>query len=467
MDGIFQNLFNDAISCALSKMQAAAQFLAESIRKASRGRPSCTAYSGSKRLKKGNGLEGHHYQRDGRMRLSLDRPLPDRPESTQSGRPALAIRPRTDGHGIQKSDWLTKPIESIVILRDNTPMKCKRNSDGRAIDHHSLQVMRQQAIKAVREGQTVQSVAAAFGVNIRSVFRWLSDFANGGQNALLAKPVPGRPPRISAEEMRWLAQAVRDHSPLQYRFEFGLWTLSLIAELIRRQFGKTLSLSAVSRIMKLLGFTAQKNPCIAPGSRMRRWCASGKARPTRRFGPRPVQRGARIYFADESGLRSDYHAGTTWALQGETPVVEVTGRRFSVNMLSAVGTRGEFRFMLHDGTVTASVFREFLKRLLIGAEQPVFVIVDGHPVHKARLVRAFVEEQAGRLKLFHLPPYSPQLNRTSRSGGARQAQCLQASCAEPGGNEEVGPGRAAQNPEVAGVGEIVFFRHPDCRYTAA
>ncbi|TBW04484.1 hypothetical protein E0E52_12735, partial [Azotobacter chroococcum] len=42
----------------------------------------------------------------------------------------------------------TKPIESIVILRDNTPMKCKRNSDGRAIDHHSLQVMRQQAIKA-------------------------------------------------------------------------------------------------------------------------------------------------------------------------------------------------------------------------------------------------------------------------------------------------------------------------------
>ncbi|TBW31852.1 hypothetical protein E0E54_20845, partial [Azotobacter chroococcum] len=45
------------------------------------------------------------------------------------------------------SSHVTKPIESIVILRDNTPMKCKRNSDGRAIDHHSLQVMRQQAIK--------------------------------------------------------------------------------------------------------------------------------------------------------------------------------------------------------------------------------------------------------------------------------------------------------------------------------
>ncbi|TKD29866.1 hypothetical protein FCG41_24945, partial [Azotobacter chroococcum] len=50
--------------------------------------------------------------------------------------------------GCPHFECVTKPIESIVILRDNTPMKCKRNSDGRAIDHHSLQVMRQQAIKA-------------------------------------------------------------------------------------------------------------------------------------------------------------------------------------------------------------------------------------------------------------------------------------------------------------------------------
>ncbi|QQE86905.1 IS630 family transposase [Azotobacter chroococcum] len=344
-------------------------------------------------------------------------------------------------------------------------MKCKRNSDGRAIDHHSLQVMRQQAIKAVREGQTVQSVAAAFGVNIRSVFRWLSDFANGGQNALLAKPVPGRPPRISAEEMRWLAQAVRDHSPLQYRFEFGLWTLSLIAELIRHQFGKTLSLSAVSRVMKLLGFTAQKPLYRAwqqDAALVRQW--ENETYPAIRAEARAA--GARIYFADESGLRSDYHAGTTWAPQGETPVVEVTGRRFSVNMLSAVGTRGEFRFMLHDGTVTASVFREFLKRLLIGAEQPVFVIVDGHPVHKARLVRAFVEEQAGRLKLFYLPPYSPQLNpdeqvwgHVKRSVSRRLVQ----------NREEMKKLALGALRRIQKLPELVksFFRHPDCRYTAA
>ena len=70
--------------------------------------------------------------------------------------------------------------------------------------------------------------------------------------------------------------------------------------------------------------------------------------------------GATIYFADESGIRSDYHTGTSWAPQGQMPVVAVTYRRFSLNNISAVGPRGEFRFMLHEGSVTAQVLREFL-----------------------------------------------------------------------------------------------------------
>lgn len=49
-----------------------------------------------------------------------------------------------------------------------------------------------------------------------------ADFANGGQSAMLAKPIPGRRPKVTAGEMRWLAQVVRDHTPLQFKFESGL-----------------------------------------------------------------------------------------------------------------------------------------------------------------------------------------------------------------------------------------------------
>ena len=64
--------------------------------------------------------------------------------------------------------------------------------------------MRQQAVKAVGEGQSASSVAKAYGVSVRTVFRWLASYANGGQKALLAKPIPGRPSKVTDEEMRWL-----------------------------------------------------------------------------------------------------------------------------------------------------------------------------------------------------------------------------------------------------------------------
>ena len=47
---------------------------------------------------------------------------------------------------------------------------------------------------------------------------------------------------------------------------------------------------------------------------------------------------------------------------------------------------------------------------MVGETNPVFVVVDGHPVHKSALVRQYIESQGGKLQLFFLPPYSPQLN---------------------------------------------------------
>jgi hypothetical protein len=58
------------------------------------------------------------------------------------------------------------------------------------------------------------------------------------------------------------------------------------------------------------------------------------------------QERAEIWFGDESGVRSDYHAGTTWAAKGKTPVVRTTGARYRLNMLSAVNRRGKMRFMI-------------------------------------------------------------------------------------------------------------------------
>ena len=135
--------------------------------------------------------------------------------------------------------------------------------------------MRQQAVKEVRNGETVTSVAAALGVNIRTVFRWLADFAEGGQNALLAKPIPGRPPKLDAEQLRWVAETVRDKTPWQMKFEFGLWTLALIGEVIYQKYRERLTKTSVSRVLRCLD-TRHRSQSTWLGSRIQYWWRHGR-----------------------------------------------------------------------------------------------------------------------------------------------------------------------------------------------
>ena len=326
----------------------------------------------------------------------------------------------------------------------------------------SLQVMRQQAVKAVMSGQPATSVAAAMGVNIRTLFRWLSDFACGGQNALLAKSIPGRPPKVTNEELRWIAATVRDKSPWQMKLEFGLWTLSLIGEVIYRQFRKRLTKPSVGRIMRILGFTPQK-PLYRAWQQDPVLVEKWQAEEFPALKAEAKQAGAVIYFADEAGVRSDFHAGTTWAPCGETPIVKATGRRFGLNMISAVSARGDFRFMVHEGSVTAKVFREFLRRLMQGAKQPIILVVDGHPIHKAKLVKDYVALQEGKLKLVLLPPYSPQLNPDEQVWGYIKPRVAKQI---PENKLELKTFVIAALRHLQKLPELLksFFRHPECRY---
>ena len=268
---------------------------------------------------------------------------------------------------------------------------------------------RMQAIKMVRGGLSVPEVATFFNVTTRAVFKWIASFAENGQNGLLAKDGSGRPPKVSPEQMQWIALAVRNNTPNQLRFEFGLWTLRLIGQLIERQFGMTLSLPTLGKVMAQLGFTAQRPLYRAyqqDAVLVERWLSDEL--PALRA--RAKAKGARLFFADEASMRSDYHAGTTWAPRGCTPIVPANGCRSGVNMISAVSSGGELRFMLVDGRSTAETFKQFLEHLMFGADQPIILVVDGHPIHKAKLVTEYVASTNSMLELYFLPPYSPQLN---------------------------------------------------------
>jgi transposase len=226
---------------------------------------------------------------------------------------------------------------------------------------------------------------------------------------LKARALKGRPLKLQPAQIKWVYQTVVGKSPLQFRFEFALWTREMIRLLLREQFQLKLSLASVGRLLKQLGLTCQRPIFRATEQdpqRVRQWREQDY--PTIREEARLC--GAEIYFGDEAGVRSDCHAGTTWGIKGQTPVVHTSGQRSSVNMISVVSARGHLRFMLTKGKVNGLVFTEFLKRLMHGAARRVFLILDGGSYHHSRPVKDYVASLDGKLRLFFLPPYSPQLN---------------------------------------------------------
>ncbi len=119
---------------------------------------------------------------------------------------------------------------------------------------------------------------------------------------------------------------------------------------------------------------------------------------------RAKRMGARIFFLDEAGFQSDPPLGRTYGLKGKTPVVTTSGQRQSINVISAVNARGEFWAATYPGKLDAEAFVAFLKNFLSGRTGQVFLVVDGHPAHKANRVKGLVKSRKGRLEL-HYPHF--------------------------------------------------------------
>jgi transposase len=266
------------------------------------------------------------------------------------------------------------------------------------------------AVRLLKAGNNAATIAEMFGVSRAILFRWQQKYDEGGSSALEIKKAPGPVSRLNAGQLSRLRALIAGNDPRQLQFDFGLWTRKLIRDLIRRDFGVKYSEVQVGRLMKQLGFSPQRPLYRAyqqDPERVEEW----KKVIYPKIRALAADEGAIIFFEDEASIRTDHHSGTTWAPVGQTPVVITTGERKSINMISAISPRGELRFRVYEGKMNADVFIGFLKALLESVPGKIYLIVDGHPVHRSKKAREFVEEQSeGRLKMFFLPPYSPDLN---------------------------------------------------------
>lgn len=345
-------------------------------------------------------------------------------------------------------------------------MHSDRTNDGRKLTSSDKEALRKRAVQQIEAGESPEVVADTYGINRRTVYRWLERYYHGGFEALGTQPKPGRPTKFSADDLRWLSRTIRSSDPRQFQFPFALWTRRIVRDLLRRERGVRVSDVTVGRAMRKLGLSPQR-PLRRAWQQNPEAVDQWKQQVYPEIQRRAQAEGARIYFADEAGMRSDYHAGTTWALAGETPVVEATGRRFAVNMISAVAPTGEMRFRLVEGNVNATVFADFIDRLAADAGgQKVFLIVDGHPSHRSKVVQRKLKALDGQVELFFLPPYSPELNPDELVWSHVKRQIGRAAVTSKDDLKQrlVSALRSLQKMPAK---IMAFFRHPECRYAAA
>jgi transposase len=265
------------------------------------------------------------------------------------------------------------------------------------------------AIQMYDNGLTADRIAEILDVGRSSVFDWISKYRKGGLASISTKFASGRPTVVDDSEMIRLFTMINGKDPRTYSFGVALWTRALIRDLIKKTFAKDVSLVTVGRILKKLGMSPQRplyRSWKQDPQRVEKW----KREEYPAIRARAAQVDATILFADEASVRTDYHAGTTWAPVGQTPVVTGSAVRHAVKIVSAIGQRGQLSFQVHEGPMNAERFIEFLDSLLHDFDTPVFLIVDGSSVHKANIVKEYVASTQGRLELFFLPPYSPELN---------------------------------------------------------
>lgn len=283
--------------------------------------------------------------------------------------------------------------------------------DGRKRTPSAQAAIRKQVVEYFKKKRgTQQQCADILGLSKRGVEEIWRRYKQGGIRGIQEKKrgVKGGK-KVNGAQSAELRRLINGKLPDELNMPFGLWTREAVRQLIFERFGVELSRWQAGRYLKSWGYTPQKPISKAFEQKPRKvqdWLTEQYPAIKRKA----KKEKALIYFGDETGMRSDHQAGTSYALKGQTPVVRRTGKRFSLNMISAVSNKGHLQFMIIEGGFNSAVFIVFLKQMIKYSRKKIYFITDSHPAHKSKMLGEWLAENKKRIEVFFLPPYSPELN---------------------------------------------------------
>lgn len=267
-------------------------------------------------------------------------------------------------------------------------------------------VKRVTALLGIARGEAVDAVAAGVGVSPSTVYAWLAALLLEGVAGLQVCWKGGRPKKLTPTQQQRLAEVVKA-GPEAAGFPTGCWHALLIQQVIWREFHVTYNVQYLADLLHNLGFSFQKARFVSDH-------LDAVARATWLAYTWPAWRqqaeaaGGLLLFGDEASFAQWGSLGDTWAPVGQQPVVKTTGRRKAYKVFGLIDFFGGRLFYRGiDGKFNGDSSITFLTWVLEQTTEPLFLVQDGAPYHRAASVKAFFAAHADRLHVTQLPSYSP------------------------------------------------------------
>jgi transposase len=251
-------------------------------------------------------------------------------------------------------------------------------------------------------------------VTERSVNRWLTISRDRGPEGLLSAPIPGRPPDLPPAQLR-MVPGLLWHGPEAYGFRGSLWTCGRVAKVIEQEFGVAYDKGHVSRLLKQLRWTPQA-PIRRASQRDEDTIRSWRTEAWPRLLAEARQQRRAPVFVDEAGFYLLPSVVKTYAPRARTPVLRAKLTRDHLSVMAGMTPAGKVYTLARQEPLDGSHSVEFLVHLTRVAGGRLLVIWDGSPIHRRGLVREFVADTGGAVRLEALPGYAPDLNPWDEGG---------------------------------------------------
>jgi len=254
-------------------------------------------------------------------------------------------------------------------------------------------------------GYSVPRIAAIHDCGEDVVRTWLHRYEVEGVAGLEDEPRSGRPPKDPLA--RQIVDAQAQQSPECLGYARTCWTVATLAAFLALRFRLALSPSSVRRHLKAMGWRWAR-PRLAPASTLRKKRdpeAGAKTAAIAAAAARVAAGVGHLLYLDECDLHLLPVVRAMWMKgpRARVPTPGVNAKRAFFGARDAAS--GVFHWADYERKL-ATTFVAFLERVAAAyPEGPLFLVLDGAPIHTAKVVAAWLAANP-RAELLWLPGYS-------------------------------------------------------------